>query len=62
MIVTSRVSTLVWVDLIDVGDFSLICPFLVRLFLIRRVLVSHRVMAVFDETCFSGLCLMGCVI
>ena len=27
----------------------------------RRVLNSYRVMAVFDEMCFTGLCLMGCV-
>ena len=67
MIVTSRVSTLIWAYLIDVGDFSLIYPFLVRLFLIEHVSCSHRVMAVFDETCFTGLCfdglcLMGCAV
>ena len=61
MIETSRISTLIWTYLIDVGDFFLIYPFLVRLFLMRHVLGLHRVMAVFDETCFLGLCLMGCV-
>ena len=37
MIVTFHVSTLIWTYLIDVGDFSLICPFQVRLFLMNRV-------------------------
>ena len=62
MIETSRVSTFIRFYLIDVGDFSLIYPFLVRLFLMRGVLDSPRVMAVSDETCFVGLCLMGCVV
>ena len=61
MIETSRVSTFIRSYLIDVGDFSLICPFKVRLCLIDFVSCSHLVMAVFDETCFIGLCLMGCV-
>ena len=38
MIKTSRVSTLVRSYLIDVGDFFLIYPFWVRLFLLKRVL------------------------
>ena len=47
MVETSRVSTLIKFYLIDVGDFSLICPFLVRLCLIDSVSCSHLVMAVF---------------
>ena len=61
MIETSHVSTLIWTYLIDVGDFSLIYPFSVRLLLIEHVSCLHCVMAVFDETCFIGLCVMGCV-
>ena len=38
MIETSRVSILISSYLIDVGDFSSICPFQVRLFLTKRVL------------------------
>ena len=38
MIETSRVSTLIRSYLIDVGDFSLICPFRVRLFLTKHIL------------------------
>ena len=61
MIETFRVSTLIRSYLIDVGDFSLIYPFWVKLFLSKRVLDLCSVKAVFDETCFIGLCLMGCV-
>ena len=56
-IIAFCVSTLIWVYLIDVGNFPLICPYQVWLFLMKSVLGS-----VYDGCVWWNMFSVGCVL